>query len=95
MKRVSIIGAGKLGASLGHALARKGFDIKGISCRRLSSARESAKLIGRGIATVRPVRAAKGAEILFLCVPDDFVDKTAALLAASDNDQDIEEDPGR
>jgi predicted short-subunit dehydrogenase-like oxidoreductase (DUF2520 family) len=83
LKSVSIIGAGRLGASLGHALARKGFNIKGLSCRRLSSARESAKLIGRGQATVRPARAATGADILFLCVPDDSLEETAALLAAS------------
>ena len=86
LKSVSIIGAGKLGASLGHALARKGYDIKGLSCRRLSSARESARLIGRGKPTAGAVRAAAGAEILFLCVPDDSVAKTAALLAASSID---------
>ena len=83
LKNVSIIGAGRLGASLGHALARKGFDIKGLSCRRLSSARESARLIGQGKATTGAVRAAAGADILFLCVPDDSVAKTASLLAAS------------
>lgn len=83
MKTVSIIGAGRLGASLGYVLARKGFEIRGLSCRRMTSARESAKLIGRGKATTGSVKAAGGAEILFLCVPDDSVAKTAALLAAS------------
>ena len=86
LKSVSIIGAGRLGASLGHTLARKGFNIKGLSCRRLSSARESARLIGRGKATASSVRAAAGADILFLCIPDDSVAKTAVLLAASSLD---------
>jgi len=86
VKSVSIIGAGRLGASLGYALARKGFDIKGLSCRRLSSARESTRLIGRGKATRSPVKAAAEGKILFLCVPDDFISETALLLAASSLD---------
>jgi len=83
LKTVSIIGAGRLGASLGYALARKGFEIKGLSCRGLTSARESAKLIGRGKPTASSLKAAAGAEILFLCVPDDSIAQTATLLAAS------------
>ena len=49
MNHVSVIGAGRLGASLGAALANKGFTIKALSCKALSAAKESHHIIGTAI----------------------------------------------
>jgi len=51
MTNISIIGAGRLGTSLGYALSKKGYRIKALSCRTLSSAKESRQIIGEGIAS--------------------------------------------
>ena len=58
MKGVSIIGAGRLGASLGHALVRRGYDLRAVSCRTLRSARESVRVAGAGRAYTDIVKAA-------------------------------------
>lgn len=81
MRRISIIGGGRLGATMGHALASKGFEIAAVSCRTRSSALESARLIGSAQATTVPSRAAAAAEIIFLCIPDDATADLARELA--------------
>ena len=48
MIHISIIGAGKLGTSLGAALSKKGFRIEALSCATLLSAKESQGIIGQG-----------------------------------------------
>ena len=48
MMNVSIIGAGRVGTSLGYALSKKGYRIKALSCKTTSSAKESRKIIGEG-----------------------------------------------
>ncbi|MEK7824914.1 MAG: DUF2520 domain-containing protein, partial [Nitrospirota bacterium] len=45
---ISIIGAGVLGASLGHLLMRKGYRIAGVSAHSMRSAKGGAKFIGGG-----------------------------------------------
>jgi predicted short-subunit dehydrogenase-like oxidoreductase (DUF2520 family) len=83
MTGVSIIGAGRLGASLGHALARKGCDLRALSCRTSRSARESTRIVGAGRAFTDIVRAAGDSPVVFLCVPDGALPAVAASLAAS------------
>ena len=83
MTGVSIIGAGRLGASLGHALARKGYDLRALSCRTARSARESARIAGAGRAVTSVVKAAGNSPVVFLCVPDGALPAVAATLAAS------------
>jgi predicted short-subunit dehydrogenase-like oxidoreductase (DUF2520 family) len=84
MTDVSIIGAGRLGTSLGYALARKGFRIMALSCKRLSSAEESRKIIGQGIATTDNVQTAKSGELVILSLPDDEIEKVASDILSSD-----------
>lgn len=79
----AIIGAGRLGTSLGYALSQKGYRIKAISCRSLSSVEESRRIIGEGKALTDNVQAAKEGKLLFLCVPDSEIAKVAEELAAS------------
>lgn len=83
MTAVSIIGAGRLGASLAHALVRAGHDLRAVSCRTLRSARESARVAGAGRATTDIVKAAGDAPLVFLTVPDGTLAEVAATLAAS------------
>lgn len=83
---IAIIGAGRVGASLGYALRKKGYRIKAFSCKSLESARKSRKIIGRGkpLTDIREV-ASKG-EIVFLCVPDGKIERIAKEIARSDID---------
>jgi predicted short-subunit dehydrogenase-like oxidoreductase (DUF2520 family) len=83
MTDVSIIGAGRLGTSLGHALRKKGYKIKALSCRTVSSAQKSRKIIGEGIASIDNIQTAKMGQIVFLCLPDEEISKVAKVLAGS------------
>ncbi len=64
MTDVSIIGAGRLGTSLGYALLKKGYKIKALSCRTIFSAEESRKIIGEGIASIDNIQTAGVGEIV-------------------------------
>jgi predicted short-subunit dehydrogenase-like oxidoreductase (DUF2520 family) len=83
MKSIAIIGAGRLGASLGHVLSKKGYTIKALSCRSLASAEESRQMIGQGMASTDNVRTADKGEIVFLTVPDDGIEGVVEELASS------------
>ena len=84
MMDIAIIGAGRLGTSLGHALRKKGYTIKAISCKSIPSARESRKIIGEGRALTDNREAASKGEIVFICVPDEEIEKVAKELSRSD-----------
>ncbi len=83
MANIVIIGAGRLGTSLGRALAAKGHAIKAVTCRRAASARESRKIIGQGVSTTDNSAAARRGAIIFLCLPDEDIPKAAAVLSRS------------
>ena len=83
MKSIAVIGAGRLGTALAHALARKGFAIRALCCRTLKSARESVRIAGAGIPTTDPARAARDADIVILSVPDDRLGPVVRRLTAS------------
>ena len=73
MNEVSIIGAGRLGASLGTALSTKGYRIKSFSCKTQPSAEESRKIIGAGKASTDNIQTARTGDILFICLPDEEI----------------------
>lgn len=77
----AIIGAGRLGTSLGFALVAKGHTLRALTCRRLASARQSRGIIGQGAALIDNARAARLADILFLCLPDEKIPLVAKSLA--------------
>jgi predicted short-subunit dehydrogenase-like oxidoreductase (DUF2520 family) len=81
--RVAIIGTGRLGTSLGTALARAGAKIEALADIDPRAARRARRRIGGGFATTDPVRAAAAAGVVFLCVPDDAIRPAAAALAGS------------
>lgn len=86
MINISIIGAGRVGACLGYALRKKGYRIKAFSCKTLSSARESRKIISEGKPLTDNREVASKGEIVFLCVPDEEIERTAKELARTDID---------
>ncbi len=81
MTAFSIVGAGRLGTSLGAALTKKGWGLKVIADRDPAAAREARKIIGRGTATSDIGKAARGARVVFICVPDDSLEAVAKKLA--------------
>ncbi len=82
MKTVAIIGAGRLGTSLGIALKKNGYQIKALSCLSLSSARESSRLIGEGQPYTDHIKAAGTSSLIIITVPDDKIKKSAEELAS-------------
>lgn len=86
MTNTAIIGAGRLGTTLGFALHQKGYSIQALSCRTLSSAQESSRIIGEGTPLTDNRRAAEAADLIFITVPDDKIAQVAAALAAAGSD---------
>ncbi|MBD3413268.1 MAG: DUF2520 domain-containing protein [Candidatus Aminicenantes bacterium] len=82
MNKVAIIGAGRLGTHLGYALSTKDYHIISASCQSLSSAKKSIKIIGEGVPFTDNKRAAKNAEIIILCVPDDQIKDVVTELSS-------------
>ncbi|MFC2158609.1 Rossmann-like and DUF2520 domain-containing protein [Acidobacteriota bacterium] len=84
MKDISIIGAGRLGTNLGRALSRSGFSIKALSCRHITAALESQRIIGEGKASTDNLLTAREGNILFIAVVDDRIAEVSDELAAED-----------
>lgn len=83
MIAVAVIGAGRLGTSLGRALAERGLSITSLTCRRKESAAESRTIVGQGRALTDNAAAARSAEVIFLCLPDEVVPGAVRHLARS------------
>jgi len=81
MNSIVIIGAGRLGATIGFALSQRGYTIEAVSCSRASSAEESSRIIGQGAFSTDNVQTAKLGDIVILSVPDDDIETVATELA--------------
>lgn len=77
---VAVIGGGAVGRTLGRLLQRAGYPIGGVVCRSEASAREAAGFIGGGRPTTGAEAAAREAQIVLLCVPDEAIEPTARRL---------------
>lgn len=84
MKKIAIIGAGKVGTSLGCALKRKGHTITSVSCNSLASAQESSRIIGCGRPSINIAETARSGDVIFITVPDDKISGVASKLEESD-----------
>ncbi len=84
MKSFSLIGAGKVGTTLGKALSEAGYIIKCLSCATLQEAEESYHIIGRGEPSINNIHTAQNGEILFISVPDDRITNVVQELNTSD-----------
>src|SRR2546428_13775442 len=66
----AVIGAGRLGRTLGRLLMRRGYVPTGLSCRSLRSARQARAFIGAGEPTTSNVMAAARAALVLIATPD-------------------------
>lgn len=82
--RISIIGAGVVGTSIGCLLNKKGYKVVGVAARSMKSAKDSVKFIGDGIPYNSNLEAATGAEVIFITTPDDVIKSVCDELADGD-----------
>jgi predicted short-subunit dehydrogenase-like oxidoreductase (DUF2520 family) len=82
---VSIIGAGRLGSALALALSAHGYHLEAVVAKRLSHARQAARLMGgRPLAlSSRQLDRLPTSDILFITTPDDAIGEAAAQIAAA------------
>jgi len=79
--RFAILGAGRIGRTLGHLMAVRGLQPGGISCLSLRSARQAASFIGGGEPTTSNARAAASATLVIISTPDGAIAPVARRLA--------------
>src|SRR5262245_24516798 len=79
----TIIGAGRLGRTLGRLLVSKEWEPCGITCKTLRSARQAASFIGGGEASVSNARAAVRGHLVLITTPDNAIALVARELAAA------------
>ncbi len=84
--KIAIIGTGRLGTSLGNALARARYEITGLADADLRAARRARRIIGAGRAMKDPAAAARSAEIVFIAVPEDALPRVVEELRADGMD---------
>lgn len=78
---IGIIGAGKLGSALAIALSKLGFCVAGIFSRSEESCRLLCEKLG--IVMVNSFdTAVLNSDVIFLCVPDNYIDSMALKIAA-------------
>ncbi len=82
-KSVAIIGAGRVGSSVGFLLKKAGFGITGIASRTEKSARAAAAFIGSGQPTSDCSQAAATADIVFITTPDRVIQETCDKLSSA------------
>jgi predicted short-subunit dehydrogenase-like oxidoreductase (DUF2520 family) len=69
-KTVAIIGAGRVGSSLGFLLRKAGYAVTAVAARSMATAEKAADFIGSGEPTNDVVKAASKADIVFITTPD-------------------------
>jgi predicted short-subunit dehydrogenase-like oxidoreductase (DUF2520 family) len=82
-KTVAIIGAGRVGTSVGYLLKRAGYSIRGIAARTAASASRAASFIGQGQPTTDAAHAASDAELIFITTPDRVIQQVCEQVAAA------------
>ncbi len=79
---VAIIGAGRVGSSVGYLLNRAGYRITGVAARSRESAEKAVSFIGGGEPAADVNRAAS-ADIVFITTPDRAIKEVCESLAQS------------
>ncbi len=82
-KTVAIIGAGRVGSSVGFLLKRAGYAVAAVATRSLNSAEKASTFIGEGEPTTEPVRAAAKADLVFITTPDGAIRAVCETIAAA------------
>jgi predicted short-subunit dehydrogenase-like oxidoreductase (DUF2520 family) len=81
-KTVAIIGAGRVGSSVGFLLKRAGYTVTAVAARSMVSAEKAAVFIGAGEPTTDVVKAASKAGIIFITTPDGAIRNVCDTIAA-------------
>ena len=82
-KTVAIIGAGRVGGSVGCLLSKAGYRITSVMTRSIASASIAASFIGAGKPTTSLQAAVDGAEIVFITTPDRVIREVCQAAARS------------
>jgi predicted short-subunit dehydrogenase-like oxidoreductase (DUF2520 family) len=82
-KTVAIIGAGRVGGSVGCLLSKAGYRITSVMTRSIASASIAASFIGAGKPTTSLQAAVAGAEIVFITTPDRVIREVCQAAARS------------
>ncbi len=77
MKKVVIIGAGKVGVSLAFHLQRRGYPIAAVASRTENSLERAKKYLKAGLFTLELKEAVERGEIIFISTNDDAVSRVA------------------
>jgi len=80
--RVGIIGAGRVGTTLGAALGRAGHHLTGVTAVSEASVQRAARMLP-GVPVARPPEVLAGADLALLTVPDDVLPGLVAGLSAA------------
>lgn len=80
---VSILGAGRVGQTLGRRAQESGLTIVDVVCRSPRSARSAAQFIGAGKAQATSKARLAAAELFLISTPDDQIGDAARLLQQS------------
>lgn len=81
-KTVAIIGAGRVGSTVGYLLARAGYVVTAVVARSQVSAEKAAAFIGSGVPTTDAVTAASQATIVFITTPDGAIRSVCSQVAS-------------
>jgi predicted short-subunit dehydrogenase-like oxidoreductase (DUF2520 family) len=82
LKTVTMIGAGRVGSSVGYLLRKAGYTVTAVAARSLASAEKAADFIGSGEPTTDVVKAASKADIVFITTPDGVIKGVCDKIAA-------------
>jgi predicted short-subunit dehydrogenase-like oxidoreductase (DUF2520 family) len=82
-KTVAIIGAGRVGSSVGSLLSKAGYRITSVLTRSIASASIAAGFIGSGEPATDVKKAVSGAELVFITTPDGAIKEMCQAVARS------------
>jgi predicted short-subunit dehydrogenase-like oxidoreductase (DUF2520 family) len=81
-KTVAIIGAGRVGSSVGYLLRKAGYSVTAVAARSMASAETAADFIGSGEPGTDVVKAASHADIVFITTPDGAIKDVCDTITA-------------
>lgn len=81
LKTIAIIGAGRVGSSIGFLLKRAGYEVTAVASRTLLSAENAAAFIGAGEPTTDMKKAASKADIIFITTPDGAIENACGKIS--------------
>ncbi len=82
-KTVAIIGAGRVGSSVGFLLKRAGYPVAAVTARNAATAAKAVSFIGGGEHLTDVAGAASKADIVFITTPDRVIKEVCEKIAAA------------